>query len=85
MKTFKFFKTRLVLIGVLIMSVSQMWADNWYQQNNTSNIYFNDRNTGWVSDPSSNGIAFLMGRDVNYGGAGAGSQAYRMAHIKSRS
>ena len=75
------FKMLLIAIGLLATSLTnRVWADNWYSHNNNSHIYFNDYNSQWVSDPSSNGITFLMGRDG--GDAGAGSRAYRMAHIE---
>jgi len=75
-------KLLLIPIGLLIGSFTMpAWAATWYQQNNSSHVYFNDYPTGWVSDPSSATVVFLMGRNNSYGGQGCGSQAYRMSHI----
>lgn len=76
-------KLLLIPIGLLIGSLTtQVWADSWYSHNSASHIYFNDYTTNWVSDPSSNGITFLMGRDYKYGNnGGPGSRAYRMTHV----
>jgi len=90
MKKFKLFKSGfceklkllLIPIGLLIGSFTMpAWGTEWYSHNNASTIWFNDYTTDWVSDPSSNGIAFLMGRDNDYGGQPIGSRAYRMTHI----
>ncbi len=86
MKNFKFKslssmqRYAATLLVLLTLFTPHAWA--WYSHNNNSHIYFNDYNSQWVSDPSSNGIAFLMGRDQTYGSQGIGSQAYRMAHIE---
>lgn len=90
MKNFKLFKSGfgeklkllLIPIGLLIGSFTMpAWGTDWYSHNNASTIWFNDYTTNWVSDPSSNGIAFLMGRDNDYGGQSIGSRSYRMTHI----
>lgn len=77
---------RLSLLTLLLLTigVGNMSSDNWYEHNNDSHIYFNDYTTNWVTDPSSDGITFLIGRDHQYDkdpNAGVGSQAYRMSHI----
>ena len=74
-----------IIALLLTFGAGNAWADdNWYQHNNESHIYFNDYTTNWVSDPSSDGITFLIGRDYQYNSdptADVGSQAYRMTHI----